>query len=103
MTDVPQMLSVKQVAAIFVVSEKYVRDVLIKQGMVTAMRIQARGNWKIDAESVERMRRRKLGIAETSNEAAEARREAEQVAATEGWPLPPLGGHPEPLRRNGRS
>ena len=55
MLELPQMLTVRQVAGIFQVSERYVRAELIGKGRIRAIKLVDGGCWRIDAESVAKL------------------------------------------------
>lgn len=68
MLDLPQMLTVRQVADILQVSERYVRADLIGKGRIRAIKLIDGGCWRIDAESVARLVGRSVTVTEKSEE-----------------------------------
>ena len=68
MLDLPQMLTVREVAKILRVSERYVRAELIGKGRIRAIKLVDGGSWRIDAESVAKLVGRTVAMTEKSQE-----------------------------------
>jgi len=68
MLDLPQMLTVRQVADILQVSERYVRAELIGKGRIRAIKLVDGGCWRIDAESVAKLVGRRITMTEKPEE-----------------------------------
>ena len=95
----PHMLTVKVVAEMLSVSERYVRTELIHGGKIKAMRFKPRGPWRLFADSVSRL------IDHASrHERSEAFyvRRAEAAMARLGFAPPRERDHRAPGRKPGR-